>query len=465
MIQGRFEHFLIGFKTLFLQKFSKKMNTESNHRDHFSSNLIAVLAAAGSAVGLGNIWRFPYVVDQYGQGAFILIYLAAIVILGIPLLAAEFAVGHYSRKNPVGAYNSIRKGFGVIGVCGVASVTLILGYYLVVGGWTFGYTLFSASGKLATVDHQQFFDGFSVDPIFPLICAAVYLTANHVIIARGVKKGIEQASKLLMPILFLIILGLAIHSLCNQTGRNAVIAVFTPDFSQITFKCVLAAVGQAFYSLSVGIGCMVIYGSYFDKDTKIISSAINVAFLDTAIALISSIIIFSAEVQHTADGFCLAFVALPEVFMSLPGGTILATAFFVLLSLAALSSSISMHESITAYVSEEHKMSRHKAACIVSGFVGILAILSSLSLGVTAGWTIGGRPFFAFLDWITSNYMMPITGIATAVFVGWIWDKQILKEELTRLGGFDSKLYPLIRFLIRWVCPILVLIIFITSLL
>ena len=435
------------------------MANQTTSRGGFGGKLAAILAAAGSAIGLGNIWRFPYITSENGGGAFIIIYLGCILLLGLPLLVAEFSVGHYAKSNPIDAFNKIRKGWGWLGAAGLISVTLIMGYYFVIAGWTLNYSIASATNSIGG-DFAGFFDAFVSAPIAPLIYTYIFVLINHFIIIGGVQGGIEKASKIMMPLLFAILVVLAVYSLWMPEGREALSNVFTPDFSKVSGKTFLDAMGQAFFTLSVGMGAMLIYGSYFKKGTKIAGTAISVVSLDTLVALIAAVIIFSAGVEN-AGGAKLAFVAMPAVFAEMPFGNIWATLFFLLLALAALSSTISMHEAVTSYFVEKRGMSRKAGARLVTLIVFVLATLASLSLGVLGDYKVLNLNLFDLLDNFTAIVMLPLLGVLTAVFVGWIWKKEDMRAELTAEGGVDLKTYPIIRFLLKWVCPVLVSAVFV----
>lgn len=435
------------------------MSQATTKRGGFGGKLAAILAAAGSAIGLGNIWRFPYITSENGGGAFILIYLGCILLLGLPLLIAEFAVGHNSKCNPIDAYAKLRKGWGWLGAMGIVSVFLIMGYYFVISGWTLNYTIASATDSIGS-DFGGFFSSFTTATWRPLIYTYLFIIANHFIIVGGVQGGIEKASKVMMPLLFAILVVLAIYSLWLPEGREALTNVFTPDFSKVSGSTFLAAMGQAFFTLSVGMGAMLIYGSYFKDGTKIAGTAISVVSLDTLVALIAAVIIFSAGVENE-NGPQLAFVAMPKVFSTMPLGNIWATLFFLLLGLAALSSTISMHEAVTSYFVEKRGMSRNKGAIIVTVATILLATAASLSLGDWSDFKIAGMNIFSLLDNFTAIVMLPLLGILTAIFVGWLWKSEDMKAELTAQGGVDKATYPVIRFLLRYVCPVLVSVVFV----
>lgn len=438
------------------------MAAEITKRGGFGGKLAAILAAAGSAIGLGNIWRFPYITSEHGGGAFIIIYLCCILFLGLPLLIAEFSVGHNSKCNPVDAFSKIKRGWGWLGAAGLLSVTLIMGYYFVISGWTLNYAIASATNSIDG-DYGAFFTEFTTATWAPLIFTYIFILANHFIIIGGVQGGIEKASKVMMPLLFVILIVLAVYSLWLPDGREALGNVFTPDFSKVSGKTFLDAMGQAFFTLSIGMGAMLVYGSYFKKGTKLAGTAISVVSLDTIVALTAAVIIFSAGVENES-GMQLAFVAMPKVFSAMPAGNVWATLFFLLLGLAALSSTISMHEAVTSYFVEKRGMSRKAGAWLVTFIALALATVASLSLGAWSGFTVLNMNFFSLLDNFTAIVMLPILGIMTAVFVGWIWRKEDMKAELTAEGGIDAKTYPVVRFLLRYVCPVLVSIVFIFGL-
>ena len=428
-------------------------------RGGFGGKIAAILAAAGSAIGLGNIWRFPYITSENGGGAFIIIYLGCILFLGLPLLIAEFSVGHNSKSNPIDAYAKIRKGWGWLGALGLVSVFLIMGYYFVISGWTLNYAYASATNSIGS-DFGGFFTEFTSATWAPLICTYIFIILTHFIIIGGVQGGIEKASKVMMPLLFVILIVLAIYSLWLPDGREALANVFTPDFSKVSGKTFLDAMGQAFFTLSVGMGAMLIYGSYFKDGTKLSGTAISVVSLDTFVALTAAVIIFSAGVENES-GPQLAFVAMPKVFSAMPFGSVWATLFFLLLALAALSSTISMHEAVTSYFVEKRGMSRNTGATLVTLGTVLLATAASLSLGVWSDVRVVGMNLFSLLDNFTAIVMLPLLGILTAIFVGWLWKREDMKAELTAEGGIDAKTYPVIRFLLRYVCPVLVSILFI----
>ena len=434
------------------------------NRATLGGRLSAVLVAAGSAVGLGNIWRFPYIAGENGGGAFLIIYIGCILLLGIPVLLSEFAIGRHTHKNSVGAYRSLSKRWTPLGYNSVISSLLILGFYFVVSGWTLEYFATSVSGAIAeftsSAVNAEKFTAFTTNPLRPIICTILFALLTHTVIALGVQKGIERSSKLLMPVLFVMLIVLAIRSIMMPNGLEGLRFFFNPDFSKVTGKTFLDAMGQAFFTLSIGMGAMLIYGSYFKEGTKIAGTAISVVSLDTVVALTAAVIIFSAGVENES-GMQLAFVAMPKVFSSMPFGNLWATLFFLLLGLAALSSTISMHEAVTSYFVEKRGMSRKAGAAIVTIGALLLSTACSLSLGAWSEFKVVGMNLFALLDSFTAIVMLPVLGILTSIFVGWIWKKEDMRAELTAEGGVDKATYPFIRFLLKWVCPVLVSVVFI----
>lgn len=435
------------------------MNAANSNRATFGGRIAAVLAAAGSAIGLGNVWRFPGVADANGGGAFIIIYIVCVALMGLPLMVAEFSIGRHTRSNPVGAFRAIDRRWGWLGAMAVTTVFLILGYYFVVSGWTVAYVVNSAAGRV----DSTFFARFITDPWQPLLYTAAFIAANHYIVERGVKRGIERASKILMPIFFAILLALAVYSLSMPDSSQAIRKVLTPDFGAVDASTVLAALSQAFFSLSIGMGIMITYGSYFKSETRLLPTAVNVALLDTLAAVIASIVILSAGVGDQS-GSTLAFVALPEVFEGLPWGGFWSTLFFVLLALAAILSTVSIHEVVTVYLCEQRGMTRRRAARCVSAGAALLAVAASLSMGAWDDIRIFGRNIFDALDSLTATLLLPASGLLTCIFAGWIWDRRQFRGEVARSGGIDAKMFPTVGFLLRWVCPPLVAALFVFGL-
>lgn len=443
----------------------------SHGRATLGGKLSAVLVAAGSSVGLGNIWRFPYVAGDNGGGAFLVIYILCVLLLGLPIMVAEFSVGRASHRNAVGAYRALDPKWSFLGYNGVVAAFLILGFYFVVSGWTAEYMVHSVTGSLArytTADeYKSVFENFIQNPWRPVLYTALFVLATHFVIAMGVQKGIERSAKVLMPLLFVILIALSIHSLLMPGGEEGLRFLFRPDFSKVTPSTVLTALGQAFFSLSIGLGCLVTYASYFKNDTNITHTALQVAFIDTLVAVLAGLVIFpavfSVGIEPTA-GPSLVFVTLPAIFNTLPLSMVWSTIFFLLLVIAALTSTISLHEVLTVYVQEEWRLSRRAAAWIVTGACIVLGAAASLSLGAWQWLQLGGKSFFDLLDFVTANIMLPAGGFFICIFTGWVLDRRFMPAELTNHGALRLHLWPLLGMLLRWVCPVVILLIFLDNL-
>lgn len=428
-----------------------------------------MLASAGSAVGLGNIWRFPTECGSNGGAAFILIYLLCVFLLAMPVMIAEFVIGRSSRSNAVGSYRVLAPGkpWVVSGFMGVLAGFLVLSYYSVVAGWTLDYTFESLSGSLLSgTDFGAFFNDFVTNPWRPVVFLTVFLLLTHFVVSTGVEKGIERYSKIMMPVLLGIILILTCFSLTMPNAGEGIRFLLNPDFSKVTKDVILSAMGQAFFSLSVGMGTLATYASYFNRETKLLPSAIGVCTIDTLVAVSAGFIIFPAvfSVGVSPDsGPGLVFITLPYVFQEALGSMpILQYAFsglfYVLLLIAALTSSISMHEISTAYIHETFKLSRPKAAAIVTGICLVMGIACSLSFGIWKGVTVMDMGFFDLFDFITAKFLMPLGGLLICTFVGWDMNKRIVAQEL------NSRFTSMLMILFSWVAPIGIGIIFIYGL-
>lgn len=449
------------------------METKQN-RVNFGSKIGVILAAAGSAVGLGNIWRFPYETGNHGGAAFILIYLFCIVLMGLPIMIAEFTVGRRSRANTAGAYKVLAPGtpWRGVGYMGVLAGFLILSYYSVVAGWTLEYTwqsLVNGFAGMSSGDYTQFFADFSANPWHSVLWMAVFMFMTHWVIIKGVKEGIEKSAKIMMPMLFIFIVVLAVCSIMLPNSEKGLEFLLKPDFSEVTPSAFLAAMGQAFFSLSLGLGCLSTYASYFSKDANLSKTAMSVGVIDTLVAITAGLIIFPAafSVGVSPDaGPSLLFITLPNVFQMAFGSVpflayIFSLMFYVLLALAAFTSTISMHEVVTAFVNEDWKVPRKKAARYVTLFCTLLGVLSALSFGVLADVKIFGLTFFEFLDTITSKVMLPLGGMLVSIFVGWYLDRRIVWDEISNEGSLKVSFFKVYIFILRYLAPIAIALIFI----
>ncbi len=447
------------------------MGIENNtSRAKLGSRIGAILVAAGGSVGLGNIWRFPYVAGENGGGAFLLLYIGCIIMLGLPIMLAEMAIGRHTQRNVVGTYRVVNPRWKALGYINITISMLIMGFYFVVSGWTAEYFTSSVTGELACLESVEqftaFFNNFCSNPWRPVLFAWVFIALNHLIIALGVEKGIERSSKLLMPILFIILIVMSVKALMMPGASEGMTFLFKPDFSKISLDVFYQAMGQAFFSLSVGLGALITYASYFSRKTNILKTAVSVTVLDTLVAVIAGImifpVVFSVGIEPTS-GPSLVFITLPAIFNTLPMSALWSSTFFLLLVIAAVTSTISLHEVVTLYIIEEWKVARRKAAIITSLMAGVLATVASLSLGTWSDFTIMGKSFFDALDFFTSNILLPISGVAISLFAGWVINKRILRDELTNFGEHKFRLFPLFMILLRYLCPVLVGVIFLNS--
>lgn len=441
-------------------------------RGNFGSRLGIVLATAGSAVGLGNVWRFPYMTGQNGGAAFIIIYLACIIILGIPGMVSEFIVGRHSQTNAARAYASFSHGkvWGFVGILGIITSTIILGFYAVVAGWCLHYLGASTIGDLRGDASfvQNYFQSFSSDPIKPAVLGVAFILITHFIIIRGVRDGIERASKLLMPLLFILLLIIVIAS-CSLPGAfKGIEFLLKPDFSKVSGKVCLEALGQAFFSLSLGTACLCTYASYFSRQTKLLYSATQIALIDFLIALMAGLMIFPAAFSvgvQPDSGPSLIFITLPNVFQQafsfMPMlGHIISILFYALLVFAALTSTISMHEIGTAFFHEEMHIKRSNAAWILTIVCSIIAIFCSLSIG-KPDIQLWGKSLMDFCDFVTAQVMLPSGALLTSILVGWCASKKIVREEFTNWETSNSKSYfNFYLICVRYIVPVCILLIF-----
>lgn len=443
---------------------------EIKERGNWGSQVGFIAAAAGSAIGLGNIWRFPYLTGQYGGAAFVLVYLAIIILIGIPIMNSELLVGRKSIKNPVGAFKALAPGspWFIVGVMGVLAGFIILSYYSVIAGWAVAFIFKSGAYMAAGADYAGIFVGSITNPVAPLIWHAVFMLMVIGIVAAGVERGIEKYSKILMPALLVTLLILVVRSLTLPGAGAGLSFYLKPEFSKLSAEGILAALGQAFFSLSLGMGAMITYGSYLKKDQDIPANSYWIAGLDTGIALLAGLAIFPAVFAFGLEpgaGPGLTFITLPAVFASMGAiGHFFGILFFFLLTIAALTSAISLLEVVGSYFIDEVKWDRKKAVWIMGIIIFLLGIPSSLGQGVWSGVKIiGGRDILDSLDFIASNVLLPLGGFLLCIFIGWFWgtDKAVeegnigAKGAITLGGGY--------RFLIKYVAPIAIFIVFLKS--
>jgi NSS family neurotransmitter:Na+ symporter len=431
-----------------------------------------ILATAGSAVGLGNVWRFPYVTGENGGAAFILVYIVCILLLGIPGMLSEFIIGRHGQSNAARAYHhfSGRRIWRIVGHLGILTSTIILGFYAVVAGWCLQYLVASVAGTLSG-DAQyvsDYFASFSTNPWKPCFWAVVFVLLTHFVIVRGVQRGIERASKILMPLLFVLLIVIVVAS-CSLPGAwQGVRFLFHPDFSRVDRYVLLDALGQAFFSLSLGTACLCTYASYFSRDTHLLRSAAQIAAIDLCIAILAGMMIFPAVFSvgvEPTQGPSLIFVTLPNVFQqafsSVPIlGRVVGILFYALLVFAALTSTISMHEIGTAFFTEELHMPRQRSAWVITVVCSVLAVLCSLSVGAVEGISVLGQSLMDFCDNLTAKFMLPIGGLLTSIFIGWFANQKVVRDEFTNRGTVATRLFPLYQMAVRYVLPLLIVLVF-----
>ena len=432
----------------------------------FASKIGVVAAAAGSAVGLGNMWRFPSQAADGGGAIFIFVYIACILFFGIPVMMSEFIVGRSARVNTAGAFRKLAPGtpWKWVGRLGVLTGFLILGFYMVVAGWTIIYLGQSITGNLLSVDNfSTHFSNLLSNPIKQTLWMIVFTLLTAYFILSGVRKGIEKSTKIFMPLLFFFLIILAIRANLLPGAAAGLDFLFKPNFDNVKSTVFLDAMGQAFFSLSVGMGCLITYGSYFNKDINLTKTAVQVSVLDSLVAIVAGMIIFPAAFALTANpntivdelvtgGPGLLFITIPELFNQMSGSMIWPTMFFSLLALAALTSTISLMEVVTIYISEEYSMSRKKSTLLVT--IGVII------LGTTSSYSTS---FFNILDASTAKYMLPAGGLFISIFVGWYLNKRIVAAELTNEGQlkFGISFLKVYVFLLRYVAPTAILAIFV----
>lgn len=441
-------------------------------RAKFGSKMGVILATAGSAIGLGNVWRFPYMAGENGGAAFIIFYILCVVMLGLPCMVSEFIIGRHAQANTARAYNKISASriWTAVGCLSVLTGFLITSYYAVVSGWCLQYIYASLMGHLDGDPEyfKQYFANFSTHPVKPIVWTVAILGITHLVIQHGVRDGIERASKMLMPTLFILLLVLVVSSCLLPNAIAGIEFLFKPDFSKVTPDVLLGALGQSFYSMSIGMGCLCTYASYFSRNTNLVRSAVQIGIIDTFVAILAGLMIFPAafSVGVSPDsGPSLIFITLPNVFQQAFSGMpvvgyIISLAFYALLSLAALTSLISLHEVSTAFFHEELHIGRKKAALIVTLSCSVLGAFCSLSLGGYEVMSFLGKTLFDIFDFVTGQVFLPVCGFLTCLMVGWYLPHKLVRDEFTNWGTLRGSLFHVYLFAIKYLCPACILIIF-----
>lgn len=444
----------------------------AEQKNTFSSSIGAIMAAVGSAVGLGNIWRFPYICGKYGGGAFLIVYLLFVFLIGMVLMMSEFVIGRHTQHTPAKAFSTIapkHKGWTIIGVIGVITLFFIQSQYHLISGWVLNYFADSCTGTIAALGQdaaavENHFQLFSTSVGKPLIFMAIFAIITGIIIIGGVQNGIERISKILMPFLLVLILVLCVRSLTLPGASKGLAYLFNPDFSKLTLEGIHAALGQALFSLSVGMGVMVVYGSYIPVDDNLFKTSLWITASDTLIAILAGIAIFPAVFScglEPAGGPGLVFKVLPQVFNSMTPivGSTFAALFFLLVVIAALTSNISLLEGLAAWLTETIGSSRLKSTLIFGIATIAMAAIISLSNGVWSGFKIGGVTFFDFVDNLNSIYLPPVCALLTVIFLGWVMPEKDIREELSNHGTLKIGYYKVFRFLARFIAPIALIVV------
>ena len=449
---------------------------KTTERAHFGSKLGVVLATAGSAVGLGNVWRFPYMAGENGGAAFIVIYVLCVLILGIPCMVSEFVIGRHGAANTARAYSRIAGGsaWKYVGFLGVITGFLIAGYYAVVSGWCLQYVYGALVGGInGDSDYvTRYFIEFSSHPVKPVFWAVLFLVITHFVIVRGVRNGIERVSKMMMPTLFILLLVIVVASCMLPGAEKGIAFLFKPDFSKLDGDVFLGALGQSFYALSIAMGCICTYASYFSRHTNLLNSALEISIVDCLVAILAGLMIFPAafSVGISPDsGASLVFITLPNVFQqafaSMPVvGYVVGVMFYLLLSVAALTSLISLHEVSTAFLQEELRISRGRAATIVTVSLSVIGMFCSFSLGAVDGLSLWGMSLFDVFDFVTGQIFLPIGGLLTCIFIGWVVPRKVVHDEFTNWGTLRTTFFGVYLFLVRFICPVSIVAIFLHQL-
>lgn len=442
---------------------------KTTQRGSFATRLGAIAAAVGSAVGLGNIWRFPYEAGTHGGGAFLIIYLAFSMLIGVPLLCAEFSIGRSCRANVVDSFVKVsgKKAWGAIGFISIVAAVLVLSFYSVVAGWTIEYTFLSVTQGFESTDTgtlHEMFDTFLGSPWKQLCCTWLFLLFNYLALVRGAS-GIEKLSNVLMPILFLILIVFCVNSLLLPGAAEGLKFLFAPDFDSITPGVVLNAMGQSFFSLSIGLGCMLTYGSYFKSDANIPRTAFTIASLDSLVAILAGVIIFPAVFSFGMTpqaGPTLVFETVPAIFGAMPGGVIFAPLFFILLFIAALTSTISIAETCISFFTDRFHWSRHSATLTIILVTMALSGLCALSFGPMKDFTICSQTIFNLFDSTSSNLLLPVGALLTAIFAGWVFSRKTFDQQISTPGTKSWKYFPAMHFLIRYIIPVCLFIVLVS---
>lgn len=443
-------------------------NGGNEKRDSFTSKFGVIAAAAGSAVGLGNIWRFPYVTGENGGGAFLLVYLLFIVAIGLPAMLSELLLGRKAQRNAFGTFRKLapKSAWPLVGLMGVVAAFMILAFYSTISGWTLEYLYQAVSNGFIHGDTKQMFDTFKQGTFRPLMWQMIFMLLTGGIVYAGVKNGIEKYTKILMPLLFVLILAMCVRSLSLPGAMAGLEFLFKPDFSKISIGVVLEALGQAAFSLSIGMGTLITYGSYIQRNNNLGSTVVQVTFADTLIAILSGVMIFPAVFAlgfQPDSGAGLVFEVLPKLFLQMPGGYIFSIVFFFLLSVAALTSTVSILEVVVAYFAEELKISRKKATLLGLVSISFVGVFATLSFSNLADFKLFGTTIFGVMEYTSANIFLPLGALLIVVFVGWKMKKQDVKSEINNNGTLKAKFFEVFYFIVKWLAPVAIAAVFING--
>ncbi len=439
-------------------------------RSNFTGSIGFIFAAAGSAVGLGDLWRFPYLAAKYGGGIFLLVYLILAVTFGFALMVTEIAIGRKTRLSPMEAFGSLNKKWGWLGKLSTLVPVLILPYYCVIGGWGTKYTATMIAGSVSSAAEDSYFTSFISSTWAPLICFFIFATITAIIIFLGVNKGIEKLSKFLMPMLLVLTIVLTVFVLTRDGAGEGVLYYIKPDFSHLSVKTILAALGQLFFSMSLAMGIMITYGSYVRKEDHIEKSVRRIELFDTVIAFLAGMMIVPAVFAYSGGdtdalgkGPSLMFVTLPKVFNEMKFGSVVGSAFFILVLFAAITSSVSVMEAIVAGIDDKYKTGRKKATVIVYVYTIAIGVVCSLGFGVLSNVTILGFDILDFLDFLSNSVLMPVVGMLTCIVVGFILKPDVIISEVELNGPFKMKRFYSV--MVKWIAPLCIFAILISSIL
>ncbi|HAY3898338.1 MULTISPECIES: sodium-dependent transporter [unclassified Clostridium] len=443
------------------------MDKNTSNRGQWASNIGFILAAAGSAVGLGNIWKFPYLAGANGGGAFVVIYLVMIVIIGFVIMLGEMAIGRNTHLSSVGAYKKLSEKWAFVGFIGVVVGFCILAFYSVIGGWVLNYIGKYLIGGISGAEAGNYFSGFIASTTQPIVWHLVFMVLCCVIVLKGIAGGIEKASKFMMPALFILLVIIAIRSVTLDGAMEGIKFFIKPDFSKVTIGTVMAALGQAFFSLSLGMGAIITYGSYLGNTENLEKNAVIIPAIDTAVALLAGFAVLPAVFAFGFEpgaGPSLMFITLPSVFDSMPFGQFFGILFFILILFAALTSAISLLEVVVAFVIDTFKIERKKATIIISTILFFIGIPCSLANGpVMKDVLIFGYNFFDFMSFLAENLLMPLGGLLMCIFIGYVWGVDNISDEISCNGKYRFRSKQFFVIMIKYIAPVLIFIIWLNA--